>query len=199
MSLLSATILLVLVMDGLGDIPLFLAALRHVPTRRWRRVIVREMLFAWGVLVAFLLSGRAILSLLDVSERSLSIAGGIVLFLIALRMVFPASSFVADEELPAGEPFLVPLAIPYVAGPSALSTVMLIMSRDPVRWPVWLLAVTLASAVTCALLLSAPWIRRLLGDPGLKALERLMGLVLTTLAVEMFLKGVAEFMAALPG
>lgn len=192
MTFLSAFVLLVLVMDGLGDIPLFLSVLRPVPRERWTRVILREMGFAFVILVAFLFAGRWLLAALQVSERSLTIAGGIILFLIALRMIFPSHASSAGE-LGEGEPFLVPLAIPYVAGPSAISTVMLIMSREPDRWPEWLGALALASLVTCGVLLLSPWVHRTLGDRGVRAIERLMGLVLTAIATEMFLKGVGQF------
>jgi len=194
MTFLSAFVLLVLVMDGLGDIPLFLSALRSVPRERWTRVILREMGFAFVVLCVFLFSGHWLMAAMQVSPRSLSIAGGIVLFLIALRMIFPAGPS-RDLQPPEAEPFLVPLAIPYVAGPSAISTVMLIMSGDPSRWPQWLAALAAASAVTCVFLLLSPWVHRAVGDRGVQAIERLMGLVLTTIATEMFLRGVGQFVA----
>ncbi|MCB9496799.1 MAG: hypothetical protein H6686_07950 [Fibrobacteria bacterium] len=187
MTFLSVYVLFVLVMDGLGDMPLVLSALRKVPRHRWWHVIVREMLFAFVVLCAFLFSGHAILSALQVSSRSLSIAGGVILFVIALRMIFPSSQ--SGEELPEGEPFLVPVAIPYVAGPSAIATVMLVMSRDPVRWPLWLGALAAATATTCVVLLAAPLVHRGIGDRGVVAIERLMGLLLTAIATEMLLEG----------
>ncbi len=196
MTFLSAFVLLVLVMDGLGDIPLFLSALRSVPRARWTRVILREMGFAFVVLCVFLFTGHWLLAALQVSQRSLSIAGGIILFLIALRMIFPAPVS-RDAPAPEIEPFLVPLAIPYVAGPSAISTVMLIMSRDPSRWPEWLGALAAASVVTCVFLLLSPWVHRAVGDRGVQAIERLMGLVLTTIATEMFLGGVGQFVSGL--
>jgi multiple antibiotic resistance protein len=192
MTFLSAFFLLVLVMDGLGDIPLFLSALRNVSRERWTRVILREMGFAFAILVVFLFAGRWLLMALQVSERSLTIAGGIILFLIALRMIFPAAT-PQQEEASEGEPYLVPLAIPYVAGPSAISTVMLIMSREPGRWLEWLGALALASLVTCGLLLLSPWVHRALGERGVRAIERLMGLVLTAIATEMLLKGIGQF------
>lgn len=196
MTFLSAFVLLVLVMDGLGDIPLFLSALRSVPRARWTRVILREMGLAFAVLCVFLFTGHWLLAALQVSERSLSIAGGIILFLIALRMIFPAPVS-GDAPVPETEPFLVPLAIPYVAGPSAISTVMLIMSADPSRWLEWLGALAAASAVTCIFLLLSPWVHRAVGDRGVQAIERLMGLVLTTIATEMFLRGVGQFVSGL--
>lgn len=198
MTFLSTFVLLVLVMDGLGDIPLFLSALRPVPRERWNRVILREMGFAFAILVVFLFAGRWLLMALQVSERSLTIAGGVILFLIALRMIFPAAPPPLGEP-GEGEPFLVPLAIPYVAGPSAISTVMLIMSREPTRWLEWLAALALAALVTCAVLLLSPWVHSVLGERGVRAIERLMGLVLTAIATEMFLKGVRQFVESVQG
>jgi len=147
------------------------------------------------VLLAFVFFGGAILGLLGLTDRSLTIAGGVILFLIALRMVFPA----ADLEHGAGtsdEPFIVPLAIPYVAGPSALATVLLLMNREPSRWPEWLLALTLAWLVSTAILLLGGRIGVFLGRRGLVALERLMGLLLVALAVQMFLQGLRQALAA---
>jgi multiple antibiotic resistance protein len=143
MTVLSATILLFLVLDPLGNILLFVTALQSVPAARRKRVVARELLIAYAVLVTFLFMGQHLLQVLSISGPALTIAGGLVLFLIALRMVFPSSDHSLEERV-AGEPFLVPLAIPYVAGPSALATLLLLMSREPQRWPEWLLALTLA-------------------------------------------------------
>lgn len=194
MSLLSAFVLLFFVMDAFGNIPLFLAALAPVAPARRRVVVARELLIALGVLVLFLFAGPAILRGLGISEASLSIAGGIILFLIALRMIFPqhhgTMAEVSDpEEADDAEPFVVPLAIPFVAGPSAMASVMLLVSREPARWPEWLAALVLAWAATAAILLLAPRLARVLGRRGLVAIERLMGMVLTALAVEMVVRG----------
>lgn len=193
MTLVSAFVLLFFVMDAFGNVPLFLATLAHLPLKRRRVVIVRELLIALAVLVAFLFVGPALLGALGISESSLAIAGGIILFLIALRMIFPAGGALAEDT--DEEPFVVPLAIPFVAGPSAMATVMLVMSEDPARWPTWLAAVVLAWAATAAILLLANRLARFLGRRGLTAIERLMGMVLTALAVEMFLRGLGEGLA----
>ena len=192
MSLVSAFVLLFFVMDAFGNIPLFLAALAPVESDRRRRIVARELLIALGVLVLFLFSGPAILSALGVTEASLSIAGGIILFLIALRMIFPQQHGTMAEEPVDAEPFVVPLAIPFVAGPSAMATVMLLVSREPSRWPEWLAALVMAWAATAAILLLAPRLARVLGRRGLVAIERLMGMVLTALAVEMVVRGLGR-------
>ncbi len=192
MTLWSAAVLLFFVMDPLGNVPLFLAALRHVEPSRYRRVIVRELAIALGVLVGFLFAGRYLLALLRVSPAALTAGGGFVLLLIALRMVFPTSDRTLREEV-AGEPFVVPLAVPYTAGPSMLATELLFMTREPARWPVWLGAVCLAWLASAVILYFAGGLRRLLGERGLTAVERLMGMLLVVVGVEMLMSGVASY------
>ncbi len=149
------------------------------------------MLIALAILVLFLLWGKYVLEAIQVSPLSLNVSGGVVLFLVALKMVFPethAEAVAADEE-----PFIVPLAVPFVAGPSTIATVMLLTAQQPERWPDWLLALVLAWLATGLVLLSAGALSRFLGTRGLRALERLMGMLLITVAVEMFLKGIQEY------
>ena len=197
MTLLSAAVLLFLVMDPLGNVPFFLSTLRQVDPGRVRRVIVRELLIALAVLVFFLFAGRYVLAVLQISEPALSLAGGVILLLIALRMIFPSSERSMREEV-EGEPFVVPLAIPYVAGPSAFATELLLMSREPERWPVWLAALLLAWAATALIIYFGSGMRRLLGDKGLVAIERLMGMILVTVAIQMVMTGVVEFFEQVP-
>jgi multiple antibiotic resistance protein len=194
MTLLSAATLLFFVMDPLGNVPLFLSALRQVDPRRYRAVIVRELCIALAILVLFLFAGRYLLGLLHVSSAALTTGGGIVLLLIALRMIFPTHEHSLKEEV-VGEPFVVPLAIPYTAGPSALATELLLMTREPDRWPVWLGAVALAWLASAVILYFAGNLRRVLGERGLTALERLMGMLLVIVAVEMLMSGIAEYLA----
>ena len=188
MTTLSAAIVLFLVMDPLGNILLFVTALRSVPAARRKRVVVRELLIAYAVLVVFLFTGEHLLHVLNISGPALTIAGGIVLFLIALRMVFPSADNTLAENI-KGEPFLVPLAIPYVAGPSTLATLLLLMSREPQRWPEWLLALSCAWLASAVILVLGGYIGGFLGRRGLLALERLMGLLLVALAVQMSIEG----------
>jgi len=190
--LFSATILLILVIDPFGNVPVVVAALRNVPPDRRVRVVLRECMAAYVILVAFMLGGRTFLQWLHLSEQSLTIAGGIILFLIAIRMVFPRPEGVFGDSRGA-EPFLVPLAIPSIAGPSALATVMLMASRDPARIGSWLVALTVAMGATAVVLALADRLQRWLGERAVLAFERLMGLVLTALAVEMLLSGVRSF------
>ena len=189
MSILSATTLLFLVMDPLGNVPMFLSALKNMNQRRHKAIIVRELLIALGVLVVFLFAGRCILSVLQVSQSSLGIAGGIILFLIALRMIFSSGETIFSARS-GGEPFIVPLAVPSIAGPSAMATVMLLMGREPSRWPEWLLSLVCAWFLNGVILLRANTLSRILGPKVLDAIERLMGLLLTTVAVQMLINGI---------
>lgn len=190
----SALVLLLIVLDPLGNVPAFTALLRQVEPARRTRVILRECAIALGVLYLFLAGGGAFLKLLGLSQNSLGIAGSIILFLIALRMVFESSDKVFGG-LPQGEPFIVPLAVPMLAGPSALATVILFNSGEDISLPGAVGAITLAMLATTVVLLLGTQITRWVGERGLEAMQRLMGLLLTAIAVEMFLRGVKEFMA----
>ncbi|WP_432722010.1 MarC family protein [Jeongeupia wiesaeckerbachi] len=192
----SAFVLLLLVTDPLGSIPLFVAMLKQVPRARRVRMIVREVSVAFAVLLGFMLTGQQFLALMHLSQTSLGIAGGVILFLIALRMVFPHPDGVFGD-LKGGEPFIVPLAIPLLAGPSALATVLLLVSRAPERMGEWIGALALTMLV-CALVLGfSEKIGQVLGERVTTAFERLMGLVLTAIAVEMLLSGLREYIRSL--
>jgi multiple antibiotic resistance protein len=183
-----------MVMDPFGNIPFFLSAMKQVDPARQTRVVIRELFFALIALVLFLFLGQYFLAALNISEPALTASGGIILLLIAIKMIFPPQYGSRQEEF-EGEPFIVPLAIPYVAGPSALSTVLLFMSREPLRWPEWLAALLIAWLATSAIILVASSLRKRLGKRGLLAMERLMGMVLVTIAVQMLMNGVHQFWA----
>ena len=188
----SAVVILLLVMDPIGNIPLFVSLLRPVEPARRTRVILRECAIAFAVLLVFVFFGSAILGMLGLSDPSLTIAGGVILFLIALRMIFRRPEGIFGDTV-SGEPFIVPLAIPSIAGPAAIATVMLLASRAPQRLLEWCLAVSVAMLATAALLVSADRLAKLAGEQGLLAFERLMGLILTAIAVEMLLRGIETF------
>jgi multiple antibiotic resistance protein len=193
MSFWSAVILLFLVLDPLGNVPIFVSVLARVEPRRRTRVVARELTIALAVLLVFLVAGEWVLRLLQVTDPALTIAGGVILFLIALRMIFAGPEAVFGEE-PGEEPFIVPLAVPLVAGPSALAMVLLLVARDPARIAMWLAALLMAwFATSVILLLSAP-LSRALGSRGLAAMARLMGLILVTVAVQLFLNGLRSFL-----
>lgn len=188
MSFISATILLFLVMDPFGNVPVFLCLLRDIPAERKQRIIIREMLISLAILIIFLIAGPLLLDILQISEASLQIAGGIILFMIAIKMIFGQPEYIFGG-FSTEEPLIVPLAIPCIAGPSAIATVMLLMGQNPDRWLNWLLAVFLAWMISSIILISSSRLDRILGKKGLNALQHLMGLILTAISVEMFLKG----------
>ena len=192
----SAVVLLLLVTDPFGNVPLVNAMLAGVPESRRRLVILRECGIAYALLVTFMLFGHKFLEVMHLSQTSLSIAGGVILFMIAIRMVFPGTGGALAGE-PQGEPFIVPLAIPFIAGPSALATVMLMATRDPSKLAMWGLAISVTMALVLVILLAGERLQRLMGDRLMQAIERLMGLILTAMAVEMLLGGVREFVAGL--
>jgi multiple antibiotic resistance protein len=188
----SAVITLFLIMDPLGNIPMFLSALKNVPAARRQRVLVREILLAYVVLLVCVFAGNAALQLLGLEQETISIAGGIVLFLIALRMIFPADG--AAQDTLEGEPFLVPLAVPLIAGPSTLAALLLLQRSAPGETAWLLLALTIAWAASGAILLSSTFFYRLLRERGLIAMERLMGMLLVMIAVQMFMNGLRTFL-----
>ncbi|QDQ27357.1 NAAT family transporter [Chitinimonas arctica] len=191
-SFISATVLLILVTDPLGNIPLFVGLLRQVDPARRRRIIIREVFLAYSLLLFFLFFGQRVLDVMHLSETSLGIAGGVILFLISLKMIFPHPEGAFAHQV-KGEPFLVPLAIPFIAGPSAIATVLLMVSRDPDRIVEWIGALTVAMLVSAVVLGFAEKIAEFLGEQVTMAFERLMGLILTAIAIEMLLGGIQAF------
>jgi MarC family membrane protein len=193
---LSAVILLTLVADPFGNMPLVNAMLGGVPESRRRLVVVRECLIAYALLLAFMLGGQSLLAVMHLSQTSLSIAGGVILFMIAIRMVFAKLEGTFGEGA-GSEPFIVPLATPLIAGPSALATVMLMASRDPTRLGMWAAAITVTMLITTVVLLAGVRLHRSLGEHAMHAIERLMGLILTAIAVEMLMAGIRDFIKGL--
>jgi MarC family membrane protein len=197
LDIVSATILLILVMDPFGNMPLVVSVLKNVDPRARTRVVLRECAIAYAVLLAFMFGGHKFMQLLRLSDTALGIAGGLILFLIALRMVFPHAEGIFGEAGETGT-FIVPLAIPAIAGPSALATVLLLVSREPQRVFEWVGALSVATFVSFVVMISAQGISRCIGRRGMIAMERLMGLVLTAIAVEMLLAGIERFINQLP-
>jgi len=197
MTIASAALLLFLILDPLGNIPVFLSLLRALPPQRQRVVLAREMLIALVVLMLFLWGGRYALELMHLRQESVSIAGGIVLFLIGLRMIFPPPEGLMGE-LPEGEPFIVPMAIPLVAGPSGMAAVMLMGSQEPTRMGAWSLALMIAWIATAAILFSSTYLYKWLGSRVLTAIERLMGMVIVAISVQMFLDGLTAYLHLVP-
>jgi MarC family membrane protein len=197
MEIVSAAILLFLIMDPLGNIPVFLSLLKALPPGRRHFVLARELVIALVVLLLFLYSGQALLGLLHLRQESVSIAGGIVLFLIGIRMIFPPRDGVFGD-IPEGEPFIVPMAIPCIAGPSTIAALMLLANTGPGRQLEWTLALVAAWIATAAILFAATALYRWLGERTLTALERLMGMLLVAISVQMFLDGVVKYLKTAP-
>lgn len=195
MTIYAATFTLLLILDPVGNIPMFLSLLKRVEPRRRKQVIIREMLFALLILVFFLFFGSYILNGMHISGPALGISGGIILFLTAIRMIFPPNRD-PDNVLDV-EPMLVPLAVPLIAGPSAIATVILFSTTLPDQRMLWLLGILFAWFITAAVLVASDTLRKMLGDQMLEGIERLMGLILTALSVQMLLAGIQQFLAAL--
>ena len=197
MTTLSAALLLFLILDPLGNIPVFLSLLKPLPPHRQRIVVIRELLIALGVLFGFLWCGKVVLDAMHLRQESVSIAGGIVLFLIGLKMIFPSPEGMFGDAID-GEPFIVPMAIPMVAGPSGMASVMLLGSQEPDRMGDWSLALFLAWLAAAVILFSATSLYKILGQRVLVAVERLMGMLLVAISVQMLMDGVATYLHAAP-
>jgi len=190
----SAAVMLFLIMDPLGNLPVFLSILRHVDPKRRRKVMLRELLFSLVIMMGFLFAGQQILSFLNLRQEAVSIAGGIILFLIAIKMIFPSPGGVTG--LAAGEePFLVPMAIPLIAGPSILASLLLLANQGAARMVDWSLARLSAWWASAVILMFYELFNKLLGERGLTAVERLMGMLLVMISVQMLLDGVHHYLA----
>ncbi len=189
----SAAVMLFLIMDPLGNLPVFLSILRHIDPKRRRKVMMRELLFSLVIMMAFLFVGQQILNFLNLRQEAVSIAGGIILFLIAIKMIFPSEGGVTG--LAAGEePFLVPMAIPMIAGPSILASLLLLANQEPTRMADWSLALLMAWGASAVILMFYEVFNKLLGERGLTAVERLMGMLLVMISVQMLLDGVHHYL-----
>ena len=193
----SVAVTLFFIMDPLGNVPVFNAILSSFDSAKRTRIMARELLLALLILFLFLFAGNAMLGFLGLSQSSLSIAGGILLFIISLRMIFPRAT--SSEEIEGSDdPFLVPLAVPMIAGPSTIAILLLLGSGQPDRMAEWSISLLLAWTATTILLVASPYLMRVLGRRGARALERLMGMILVILATQMLLNGIRDFVVSLP-
>jgi len=197
MDIVTATTLLFFIMDPLGNVPIFLSILKQVPKERHLKIIARELLIALVVLLLCLYFGQHLLSFLGLRQETISITGGVILFLIAIKMLFPAARAEYEDHI-EGEPLIVPLAVPLVAGPSILAALLLMVSREPHRMTDWTIALVIAWLASSLILMSSTLLQRLLGERGLVAIERLMGMLLVAMAIQMLLDGVAAYLGS-PG
>ena len=193
MDFVSVFVLLFLVMDPLGNVPLFVSTLEAVRPERRLKVLARELLIALVALFGFLAVGGHVMALLGIGPHAIAIAGALILFIIALKMLFPETRPDYEDALD-GEPLVVPLAIPLLAGPSVMATLLLISGRGDTTMPVLGLALFAAWVASAVILFSSELLRRLLGKRGLIAMERLMGMILVAIAVQMFLEGLRDFL-----
>ncbi|XBC39118.1 MAG: YhgN family NAAT transporter [Buchnera aphidicola (Nurudea shiraii)] len=191
--MISSTVLLILIMDPLGNLPIFMSILKNLEPKRRRIVLLREMIIALLIMLLFLFLGENILKFLNLKTETVSISGGIILFLVAIKMIFPSHAHENHELKIKKEPFLVPLAIPLVAGPSLLATLIL-LSHEHLNKILYLTgSLLIAWICTVIILLSSNMFLRLFGTKGVDALERLMGLILIMLSTQMFLDGVKSW------
>lgn len=191
MTVLAAIFLLIIIMDPIGNVPVFLSILKNIPLERRKKIIIRELIIAFAILLFFMFIGRYLLQLLQIEQSSLGIAGGIILFIIAIRMIFPGTKpmFTHNEE---AEPLVVPLAIPMLAGPSAIAAVILLMAQEPNRWIEWIFVVFIASLISGIILISSEALGSKLGNRALTAIERLMGIFLIMVSVDFILDGIKQ-------
>ena len=194
--LISTSLSLFLLMDSIGNLPIYIALLKEIEPKRQRIIIIRELLIALFTIIGFYFLGSVFLDLLSIEQASVMIAGGIILFLVSIRMIFPLPKE-PNKDLPKEEPFIVPLAIPLVAGPAILAAVMLYSHEDQNMWIV-LSAIVIAWSFTTLVLFSASHLKKILGTRGIAACEKLMGLLLTLMAVDMFVKGMLALKAINP-
>ncbi len=189
----AVAVTLFLIMDPLGNIPIFLSVLAKVAPERRRKILIRELFIALAVMLVFLFAGPSILRGLGLSSEAVTIAGGLVLMIIAIRMIFPSRGGIMGDEEDDEEPLVVPMAVPMIAGPSVLATLVLLTESGPDRTIYWLAALVGAWLVTALILLSSQFFFKFLGNRGLKAIERLMGMILVSISVQMLLNGFSSF------
>jgi multiple antibiotic resistance protein len=194
MNLLTIAFSLFLLMDPIGNIPFYITFLKGLDPRRQRFVIFRELIIALVIIILFNFIGDGLMKFLHVENDTIQIAGGIILFLLCLKMIFPPPHN-PNESLPHDtEPFIVPLAVPLVAGPAVLAAVMIYAKQETNGW-IMMGAILLAWAASLLILLASSFLKKILGWRGILALERLMGLVLILISVQMFMSGLSGFMA----
>ena len=197
MEVFSAALTLFLILDPLGNIPIVMSCIKDIDERRRYKVLIRELIISLALMFAFLFWGQNILTVLGVKQETVAVSGGIILFIIAIRMIFPLKHDGGVTGLkPGEEPFIVPIAVPMIAGPSILASLILLTNQQPDMMLEWSLALFIAWFLSAAILLAAPALQRVIGDKGTAAIERLMGMILIMIAIQMLLDGVKNFFAA---
>ncbi|MFN0065023.1 MAG: MarC family protein [Chlamydiales bacterium] len=188
-SIVHLTFLFLIILDPLGNVPIFVGVLKHLNHERQRLVIIREMLIALGVMIGFLFLGEAFFHFLHVDEHSLRITGGIILFLIAIPMIFSTPFEAEKRSVSRSEPLIVPLAIPAIAGPAILATITLYGAGVLQNKVTVFIAILIAWLLTLPILLLSPLLKKWMGDNGLTAIERLFGYLVILISAQMILQG----------
>lgn len=193
LTLISATILLLVVLDPIGNVPIYLSVVEKLDPKRRVKVIARECFIAYLILILFAVGGNRVMALMHLSNSALGISGGIVLFIIAIRMIFRHPEGVFGDAMD-GEPLIFPLAVPLFAGPSAIAVVLLMTTNAPSQLPTWILAITIAASISTVVLSLSSQLNKIIGKRGMRAMETLLGLILTAIAVQMLLDGIAVYL-----
>jgi multiple antibiotic resistance protein len=183
--------ILFLIMDPLGNISSFLGLVKEIPRKEVSKIVIREMLIALSIMLLFNFIGEYLFDLLHVSEKTVRITGAVILFLSAIKILFPTIDS-PRNNLPPGEPYIVPLAVPLIASPALLAMIMLFAHIVP-NISLMLMAILSAWLASSFLLLNANRIQKVLGANGLVAIERLMGMILVLIAIQKFLEGIQLF------
>ncbi len=192
----SISFTLFLLMDSIGNIPVYILILRELEAKRRRIVILRELSIALVMILLFAFLGERFLKILEISHESIFLAGGIILFIMGVKMIFPENGSLYDAFKADGEPLIFPLAVPLIAGPSVLAAVMIYSFQLESQIPLYI-AIVLAWIASTIILYLANYLQKCLGQRGVKALERLMGLLLILLSINMFLNGIRIFQRSL--
>jgi len=178
-------------MDPIGNIQSFISQLSRYDQRQRMWVLLREMLFALGLMLLFNFAGELFFNVLDISEITVRLSSGVILFLVAFEILFPTMNNFR-QNLPKEEPYFIPLAVPLIAGPSLLATIMLYAHIEE-SFVVMVVAILIAWVFALLVLMFAHPIHRLIGNNGLMACERLIGMILILLAIQRFMEGVLMF------
>ncbi|MCG6200376.1 MarC family protein [Psychromonas antarctica] len=187
----STAVLLFFILDPFGNVPLLLSILKNIDKKKHSKIIIREMLIGLFILVIFMFFGEQFLSLFHLETQAITIAGGIIFFVISLKMIFPSANGGDLFAMKQGdEPLIVPIAMPMIAGPAALATLLVLAKTNVQHSGALFVSVLLAWAMTAAVLLFSPHLYKVLKVKGLTALERLMGMLLLIMSVQMFIDGI---------
>jgi len=196
MSLIEIVLLLFLVIDPFGNLPFVVTVLARLDARAYRLAVLRELGLAFVVLLLFALAGDTILHYLNIETWSLSIAGGIILFIISLKMIFRSAREIFADDY-SDNPILVPIAMPSIAGPSAITVLIVLRTKEQMPLETVLLALVVVFVLACLVFLPGRRLSQVLGERGLAALEKFMGLLLNLVSVGMIMGGVREFITGL--